>query len=236
MNFYHSKPGTLLLRGLALAAAISLGALQASAQSVTFNFEDLTDQGFGTGFGNDASASFPIVSIGGSNRMEVLDTASFQQAGRETGNPADGQYIVMLAASANEALATISYDWYIDTSLAPGAYGNFLQLGTYVNTGSGYYAQNFPGVKEVELNGAQLASGQVFQGTVTETFAAKGFDIPAGENFFRIGFISNGDGTQAKIYFDNVTLSVVPEPASLALFGLGGVGLVLAARRRFATA
>ena len=60
-----------------------------SAQSVTYNFEDLTDQGFGTGFGNDASASFPIVNIGGSNPMEVLDTASFQQAGRETGNPAE---------------------------------------------------------------------------------------------------------------------------------------------------
>ena len=72
-----------------------------------------------TGFGNDASASFPIVNIGGSQRMEVLDTAAFQQAGRETGNAADGQYITMLAASANESLATISYDWYVDTSLAP---------------------------------------------------------------------------------------------------------------------
>jgi len=234
MNLRNSKFGTLLISGIALVAAISLGARHAAAQMVTYDFQDGTDQGFGTGFGNDGSASFPIVNIGGSLRMEVMDTAAFQQAGRETGNPLDGQYITMLAASVDETLATLSYDWYIDTSLAPGAYGSFLQLGTYVNTGSGYYAQNFPGAgKEVELNGAQLASGQLFQGTVSQTFAAKGFNIPLGETFFRFGLISNGDGTNAKIYFDNIKISVVPEPASLALLGFGGIGLVgVAARLR----
>ena len=177
--------------------------------------------------------SFPIVNIGGSNRMEVLDTAAFQQAGRETGNPADGQYQAMLAASANEAGATLSYDWYVDTSLSPGNYGSFLQLGTYINTGSGYYAQDFPGSgKEVELNGGQLASGQVFSGTVSFTLASKGYDIPLGETFFRFGLISNGDGTQAKVYYDNITISNVPEPASFALLGIGALGLVSAATRR----
>src|SRR4051812_24773501 len=151
------KYRTLLVCGLASGLALWLGALRASAQSVTFDFEDGTDQGFGAGFGDDASLNFPIVMIGGSKRMEVMDTGAFQQAGRQTGNPADGQYQAMLAASAAPTLATISYDWYIDTSLSPGNYGSFLQLGTYVNTGSGYYAQNFPAVKEVELNGTQLA-------------------------------------------------------------------------------
>jgi hypothetical protein len=215
------------------AAALGLLVANVSAQSVTYDFETLTDQGFGTGFGNDASANYPIVNIGGSNRMEVLDTAAFQQAGRETGNPADGQYIVMLAASANESLATLSYDWYVDTSLCTGSCGNFLQLGTYVNTGNGYYAQDFPGAgKDVELNGAQLASGSVFSGTVSETLAAKGFDLPLAQTFFRFGLISNGDGTQAKIHFDNITLSIIPEPASFALVGVGAIGMLGVVRRR----
>jgi len=163
--------------------------------------------------------------------MEVLDTASFQQAGRETGNPADGQYIVMSIAAADESLVTLSYDWYIDTSLAPGLYGSFLQLGTYVNTGSGYYAQDYPAIKDVELNGTQLSSGQVFSGTVTETLSAKGFNIPLAETFFRFGLISNGDGTQAKIYYDNITLSVVPEPSSALLCLVGIFAIPLRGKR-----
>jgi hypothetical protein len=219
--------------GLAAAAALLFSATSVSAQVAIFDFEGGTDQGFGTGFGNDASATFPIVNIAGSNRMEVTDTAAFQQAGRETSNPADPWFIALLAASANESLATLSYDWYIDTSLAPGTNGTFLQLGTFLNTGSGYYAQNFPAAgKEVELNGAQLASGQVFSGTVNINLGAAGYNMPLGETFFRPGLISNGDGTGVKIYYDNIRLTVVPEPATVALAGLGLAGIGLISRRR----
>lgn len=212
-------------------AALLFCSVQASAQTAVFDFEDGTDQGFGTGFGNDGSASFPIVNIGGSLRMEVTDNASFQQAGRETSNPADPWYVALQAAAANETLATFSYDWYIDTSLAPGTNGTFLQLGSYINSGSGYYAQNFPGAgKEVELDGTQLASGQVFSGTVSFTFASVGYDIPAADTFFRPGVISNGDGTGVKIYYDNIRISVVPEPVSLALLALSVPALLV--RRR----
>ena len=73
--------------GLVAAATLWLGLSQASAQSVTYNFEDGTDQGFGTGFGNDASNSFPIVAIGGSKRMEVLDTCRLSTSWARNGQP-----------------------------------------------------------------------------------------------------------------------------------------------------
>jgi hypothetical protein len=208
-------------------AALALGAGKASAVTATLDFQDGTDQGFGTGFGNNASANFPVANIGGSLRMGVAQTAAFQEAGRETSNPGEPFYLALLAASGDEANYVLSYDYYIDTSLLPAASnGTFLQIGTYINSGSGYYAQD---ANDVSINGTQLASGAVFSGTVSETFTAKGYNIPAGETFFRPGLILNGDGSLV-VYFDNVTVSAVPEPTSIA--AIGAAVTALAARRR----
>jgi hypothetical protein len=131
----------------------------------------------------------------------------------------------------DEALYQISYDWYVDTST--GGFGNFLQLGTYLNADDGYYAQDFPGSgKDVELNGTQLASGAVFSGTVTETFAAKGFNLAPGVNGYELGLILNGDSAAGAgiVYFDNVRVEPVPEPGALMLLGL--VVPAIALRRR----
>jgi hypothetical protein len=210
---------------VAAIAALLLGAARASAQSVTYNFESGTDQGWGHKFSNDASESFPIQNVAGSNRMLVARNNDCQEADISTGNSADALYQAMLAASGNEAGYVLSYDYRIDTASFGAGAGTFLQLGTYVNTGSGYYAQNFGNPKELELNGTQLASGQLFSGTVSQTFSAKGFDIPAGETFFRLGLIINGDGANQAVYFDNISITPVPEPASLALLALPALAL-----------
>lgn len=217
--------------GLALLSALTLAAGEAFGQSAIFDFESGGDQGWGHKFSDDASENFPITSIGGSNRMTVLRNGDFQEAERTTSNPAEEIYGALEAASNNEAGYRINYDWYVDT--APGNMGSFLQIGTYVNTGSGYYAQDFPASgKDVELDGGQLASGQVFSGTISETFAEKAFDLPIGQTFFRLGLIINGDGANATVYFDNILVEPVPEPGAIALAGLAAAGLGFARRHR----
>jgi hypothetical protein len=225
------------IHGLAAILLLSVAA-QANAQSITFDFEDGTDQGFGNKFSNDASADFPILDIGGSNRMEVLRNGDFQEAERSSQGVADPFLAAMNAAMSNPSGYYISYDWYVDTSLSPGNYGTFLQLGTYINAGSGAYAQDFPNAgKDVELNGTQLASGEVFSGTVTETVTQKfgaldpGF-LPANNlDLLRLGLIINGDGANATVYFDNVSVRPVPEPASLGLLGMAAAALLVRRRR-----
>jgi hypothetical protein len=216
--------------GLMLLTALLLGGTRAQGQSVTFDFESGGDQGLGNKFSDDASAAFPIVSIGGSNRMAVLRNGDFQEAERSSGNTGEPFFLALDAASANEAGYLLSYDYYIDT--APGNFGTFLQLGTYANAGNGYYAQDFPGTgKDLDLTGTQLSTGQVFSGTISETFAAKGFDLPAAQTFLRVGLIINGDGA-ATVHFDNIRITPVPEPASIAMAGLSGLALLVARRRK----
>jgi hypothetical protein len=207
-----------------------LGATHASAQSVTFDFEDGTDQGWGNKF-SDGSATFPIVNIGGSQRMEVVRNGDFQEAERNAGNDGSAFYNSMAAAAAAEAVYRISYDYYIDTANWGANAGTYMQLGTYVNSGSGYYAQDFNPPRDLEMTGADVASGLVFQGTVSETFAAKGYDIPAADTFFRLGLIINGDGSAQRAYFDNITVSRGPEPTTVGLAGLAVAALGLARRR-----
>ena len=215
--------------GVAVSVFVLAG--PCAAQVAIYDFESGGDQGFGHKFSDDASEQFPIVNIGGSNRMQVLRNGDFQEAERTTSNPADPQYIAMSAAADAESVYLLSYDWYVDTS--PGNFGTFLQVGTYVNTGSGYYAQDFPGVgRDVELGAVELASGGIFSGTVTESFTAKGFDLPSGETFFRFGLIINGDGANAAVHFDNVSIRQIPEPASVGLLA-AALSAIITRRRRW---
>lgn len=209
-----------ILRIAAIAALVLGSTKLAHAQSKTFTFDDGTDDGWQTGFGTTDN-NWTVANVGGSNRM-FIPLGGFQVAGYSTGNTSDPFFQAMQAAAQNPAGYNVSYDYYIDTSTFTGP-PTFLQIGTFVNTGSGYYVQDFPGSnKEVELSGAQLASGQVFTGHVSVNFAAVGFNIPTTppETFYRLGLIENGDGSNVGVWFDNISVSPAPEPASLALFGL----------------
>jgi hypothetical protein len=145
-----------------VAAAVSLfglGVIQTHAQSVTFNFTDGTSDGWANaGFG--ASPLAAVQNIGGINYISV-PLGGFQVANVASGYAGNLSTFTatMAAAAANPAGYDISYNYYINTANFVGA--TYLQVGTFVNSGSGYYNQDYGSPNELQLNGTQLASGAV---------------------------------------------------------------------------
>jgi hypothetical protein len=179
------------------SVALILGTLPAHGQSFNFNFSGGTADGWAnSGFGNSPAAT--VSGIGGTNYI-FIPIGGFQVANVAHGSDGSAFYNTMQAAAANPSGYTLSYNWRVDTSTFGASSGTFLQIGSFVNTGGGYYAQH---TSEVQLNGAQLASGQVFSGTVSENMGA------------------------------DISITPVPEPSMLSLFGLAMPAFWIVRRRR----
>jgi hypothetical protein len=133
----------------------------------------------------------------------------------------------------------LSYKYSINTAGYTGVVsgqpsGNsYLQVGSFVNGGSGYYEQDF-NTPEIQLSSVQLASGNTFTGTVSVPFTVYSPADTAVETFLRLGLIENADQSNGTyvVDFTDITIAPVPEPASLC--GLGAVGSLLLLRRRVA--
>ena len=217
-------------------AAIAFIAIHAQSQSVNFNFSDSTADGWVNG-GFSSSPASTVVTIGGNNYISI-PLGGFQVAnvnsGTVSGTPASTFNAAMSAALNNPSAYDLNFNYYIDTSTFTTP-GTFLQVGLYVNPGSGFYSQVYGSPNGLQLNGTQVASGSVFQGQVTIPMSAYAVDTNAAtETSFRLGIVENGDGTGVTVNFTDLSVTAAPEPSTLALIGLGACATMLMFRRRLA--
>jgi len=221
---------------LAALTTLIIGAIQSHGQSASFTFSDGTADGwYLSGFN---SSTVPAVQNIGGNNYIAVPIGGFQVANVGSGNTSSAFFLAMAAAQQNPSGYMLSYNWSVNTANFTGATVNsYLQLGSFVNDGSGDYSQDFGSVKEAQLSGTQLTSGNVISGTVSVNMGAAGLTLPPGQTFYRLGLIENGDsGVPYVVDFTDISISpvaVVPEPASLSLiWGLAAPALCLIPRRR----
>ena len=118
----------------------------------------------------------------------------------------------------------------------------FLNMSMYINNDNGFR----------QVDQLALDDGAHIQGNIDQTihlmvpissFGGFGDKIPSNANFYQLGWSMNGDwgagnGTagdgigDASVYYDNVQITAIPEPATIGLSAIGLCALGLRPRRR----
>jgi hypothetical protein len=214
-----------------LAAAIALLTPLTLRAQPLFSFESGTDGFVVSGFNAQpvALGTSPIGATHGSQALAITQTGgAFSWNAKRDNAGADAFYNAMNAAAANESLWTLEMDvTYRDADIPNGT---FLNLSLWVNSDNTFrdiHSQAFTTTMEDKLVHLAIPLTS-FSGTD---------ELAVNSSFYQFGIGMNGNWGpgNATIYIDNIQLTLIPEPSTIALLVSGLGGLLLFRTRRART-
>jgi hypothetical protein len=126
---------------------------------------------------------------------------------------------------------TLSFDITYPAQTFTSGFSQIYQLAL---NAPGYGFNNFPGTAN-PVAGAGVGYGGVTGDQtihVSLNYSSALGSITPSPGYIQLIFALNSDANHPNFFFDNVTLSSVPEPTTLALAGLGGLASLMALRRK----
>jgi hypothetical protein len=236
----HRPRSTVLVAAIALLGAASAG----KAAVIFANFEDGTPDGFGTFTNSGVTANLfsaptagsVITPATGTDTTKVLDlTAAGFNGGLSSGAALGYDFVANGLAAQFMANDVITFQWEVAPGNEASGYSQLYNIilnapGPGFKTVGGSSGATSPlAVTTGTVNQFPPFSGQL--NTVSINYDAYKAAISASPGYIQLGFQTNDANPPTDFYFDNFTLSTVPEPATGAIV-LGAIGMPLLSRRR----